>query len=128
MAAVSRGAYEHGGIVVGITPGTQKAQCNEFSTVRLPTGFGFARSQILAHSADGAILIEGGIGTQEEAGRMYWEKKPTVALVPSGGIAAQIAGKYLDKRELMVISPAYSAEESVHTLVQCIRKIQHNLD
>src|SRR3989344_682465 len=60
MKYASLGAYENGGTVVGILPGADKRDSNQYCTIIIPTGIGFARGQILANAADAAIIIEGG--------------------------------------------------------------------
>lgn len=116
MEAASRGAYESGALTVGILPGDNCAQGNDYLSVCIPTGIGFARAQAIVNSVDGAILVEGGLGTREEAGYMYWLRKPTVAIASSGGTAADVAGKSLDRRELPAILAADATLEAVEML------------
>ncbi len=118
MEAASRGAYERGGIVVGILPGADKQAANDYCSITIPTEIGFARGQVLANSADAVVVIEGGIGTQMEVGEVYWRQIPIIALPESGGIAEEIAEKYLDKRGLIRVNSAESPEEAVEKAVQ----------
>ncbi len=118
MQAASQGAYENGGTVVGILPGADKQTANGYCSITIPTEIGFARGQILANSADAVVVVEGGIGTQMEVGEVYWRQIPIVALPESGGIASEIAGKYLDKRGLIRVNSAESPEEAVEKAIQ----------
>src|SRR3989338_4595408 len=113
MKYASKGAYQNGGIVIGILPGAKKTEGNGYCNIIIPTEIGFARGQILANAADAAIVIEGGFGTRNEVGETYWRMIPTVAISNSGETASEIAGKYLDKRSLIKIYSAESAEEAV---------------
>ena len=103
MKYVSQGASEYGGLVVGILPGSDKSDSNIYSTIVIPTEIGFARGQVLANAADAAIIIEGGFGTRNEAGEVYWRLVPTITIPSTGGVAEEIAGKYLDKRRLLKV-------------------------
>ena len=113
MEAASRGAALEGGLVVAVLPENDVKGSNAYASLVLASGMGFARGQILTNSVDGAILIEGGIGTYGEAAMMYYLKKPTVALLPSGGVAAELAGKVLDRRGHPPILSAKDAREAV---------------
>jgi uncharacterized protein (TIGR00725 family) len=121
MEAASKGAAEKGGLAIGILPGESTDEGNQYLSLRIPTGIGFARGQILTNTVDGAILVEGGLGTMAEAAFMYWWEKPTVAIVSSGGVAADVAGKSLDRRGLAPILSAESAAEAVEVLFEKLR-------
>lgn len=118
MQAASQGAYENGGTVVGILPGADKQTANGYCSIIIPTEIGFARGQILANAADAVVVVEGGIGTQMEVGEVYWRQIPIVALPESGGIAKEIAEKYLDKRGLIRVNSAENPKEAVEKAVQ----------
>lgn len=124
MEAAAKGAQEQGGLVVSILHRDCTDNCHQYASLNIPTGIGFARSQILTNSVDGAILIEGGIGTHQEACMMYWLKKPTVAITSSGGIAASIAGTHLDKRKLVSILSASSPEEAVNLVLEKVKSLR----
>jgi len=113
MEAACKGASDAGGIALGIIPFNDFSQANRYCNIIVCSGMGYARNFITAYSADGAIIIGGGIGTLIEAGVAYMEKKPVVAIVGSGGIADHYADKYLDDRKLVKIEPARNAKEAV---------------
>ena len=67
MEAVSKGAVEAGGEVLGLLPGPDKTEANPYVTLRVATNMGHARNIIIAHTADALIAIEGEYGTMSEA-------------------------------------------------------------
>ncbi len=80
MSAVSRGAKEIGGVTVGILPGTDPSEANEFIDFPIATGMGQARNAIIAHTADVLIAIEGGYGALSEIALALKVGKGVVAL------------------------------------------------
>lgn len=66
MASAAKGAFEAGGLTIGILPGDEHHQANEFIQIPLPTGLGHARNAIIARSAEAIIALPGGAGTLSE--------------------------------------------------------------
>ncbi len=66
MEAASKGAFEAGGLTIGILPGIDDSDVNPYIKISLPTGIGLARNAIITCSADGAIAISGAYGTLSE--------------------------------------------------------------
>ena len=66
MSAASRGAAQAGGLVVGILPGTDRGEANEFVTVALATGMGELRNGLIVRAADAAVAVGGAYGTLSE--------------------------------------------------------------
>ena len=66
MEAACRGAAEAGGITVGILPGDDIRDANEWVTVPIATGIGLARNAVIIQSASAAIAIGGNYGTLSE--------------------------------------------------------------
>ncbi len=66
MEAACRGAAEAGGISIGILPGDDKRDANEWVTVPITTGIGLARNAVIIRSASAAIAISGSYGTLSE--------------------------------------------------------------
>src|SRR5207237_7152948 len=89
MEAVSRGAKNAGGLVIGILPGFDKRDANEFVDIAVTTGMGWMRNTLTVRAADAVIMISGGIGTLNELTVAY-ELKPTVILEGSGGWSSRI--------------------------------------
>ena len=66
MAAASRGAAESGGTTVGILPGANRAEANEWVQIALPTGLGELRNGLVVRAADAVIAVGGAYGTLSE--------------------------------------------------------------
>lgn len=66
MEAACRGAKEGGGTTVGILPGVDRAEANEFVDVAIPTGLGEARNALVVRAADALVAVGGGYGTLSE--------------------------------------------------------------
>jgi len=114
MEAVCRGVKEAaGGPTVCILPGTEKVDANPFCDIAVPTGFGHARNFVNVNAADAVIVIGGGVGTLSEASFAYLAGKPVVALVTSGGVAEEIAGRRLDPRRTEIVQVARNPREAV---------------
>jgi len=80
MEAASQGAYEAGGLVIGIVPGSYRGQANPYVNIEIVTNMGHARNIIIAHSADGVIALGGGLGTLSEIAIALKIGKPVVGL------------------------------------------------
>ena len=66
MEAASRGAFDAGGMTVGILPGADRAEANPFVRVAIATGMGELRNGLIVRSADALIAVGGGHGTLSE--------------------------------------------------------------
>ncbi|MBN1578002.1 MAG: TIGR00725 family protein [Chitinispirillaceae bacterium] len=66
MEAASKGAREHGGIVIGILPGADKQAANPYVSIALPTGMGIARNTLVVNMSDVIIAFPGSYGTLSE--------------------------------------------------------------
>jgi uncharacterized protein (TIGR00725 family) len=66
MEAASKGAREAGGTALGILPGADRRQANEWVSVAVPTGMGEARNALVVRAADAVIAIGGAWGTLSE--------------------------------------------------------------
>lgn len=118
MHYTSKGAHESGGQVVGILPTDNRKEVNPFCDILVSTGIGYMRGHILANSADTSIVVNGGIGSRQEAESSYWNFVPIIALANSGGIAQEIAGKYLDERFLTKVVAAQTPFEAVTKAIE----------
>src|SRR5258705_10406392 len=74
MEAVSRGAKNAGGLVIGILPGVDKRDANPYVDVAITTGMGWMRNTLVVRAADAVIMISGGIGTLDELTVPYQEQ------------------------------------------------------
>jgi len=117
MEAVSRGAKSAGGLVIGILPGFDKRDANEYVDIALTTGMGWMRNTLTVRAADAVIMISGGIGTLNELTVAY-EDKPTVILEGTGGWSDRIReiaykGKHLDEAGIAELHFAKTPAEAV---------------
>jgi uncharacterized protein (TIGR00725 family) len=119
MEAASRGAKEADGLVVGMLPGFDKRDANEFVDIAITTGMGWMRNTLTVRAADAVIMISGGIGTLNELTVAY-ELKPTVILEGTGGWSSRIRdvayqGKHLDEAKIAELHYAQTPAEAVET-------------
>lgn len=80
MEAVAKGASEAGGETIGILPGEDRAEANEYVDVAVATGIGDARNALVALNGDAAIAIDGGYGTLSEIALALNEGHPVAGL------------------------------------------------
>ena len=66
MEAVSKGASENNGMVIGILPGTRKDEANQYVNIAIPTGMGIARNVLVVNSSVVIIAFPGAFGTLSE--------------------------------------------------------------
>jgi uncharacterized protein (TIGR00725 family) len=119
MEEVCRGAFDARAqqgsptIIVGVVPSSRAADANPYCDLVLPTGMGIARNVLVVLAGDAVILVGGGSGTLSEAAFAWQLGKPLVALAPSGGWAAELAGRTLDQRRSDTVRTANSAGEAL---------------
>ncbi|SVB64300.1 uncharacterized protein METZ01_LOCUS217154 [marine metagenome] len=80
MEAVCKGAKEAGGTTVGIMPGNNVEDANDYIDIAIPTGLGYARNAIVAGSGRAIIAIDGAYGTLSEIGHGLGDGTPIVGL------------------------------------------------
>ncbi|MGC8574434.1 MAG: TIGR00725 family protein [Thermoplasmata archaeon] len=80
MKCVSKGVKMGGGISVGILPGYSTDEGNEYLTIKVPTGMGYARNFLVVRAGDVVIAIDGSTGTLSEASFAIAEGKDVVAI------------------------------------------------
>ena len=108
MREACRGAREAGGLTIGILPGEDKADANEFVDIALPTTIGYSRNVIVAASADIVVALPGSYGTESEICYALVYGRPVVDLggwkikgmitAKDVADAQKIIGHLLDKR------------------------------
>jgi uncharacterized protein (TIGR00725 family) len=66
MAAASQGCSQAGGTVIGMLPGTDRSDANEWVSIAIPTGLGELRNGLIVRTADVMIAVGGSYGTLSE--------------------------------------------------------------
>lgn len=80
MRAASRGAHAAGGVTIGILPGADQSEANEFVSIPIATGLGVARNLVVVTSADVVVAVGGRHGTLSEIGLALRMGRHVVAL------------------------------------------------
>ena len=80
MRAASRGARRRGGQTIGILPGADADEANEFVTIPIATGLGVARNLVVVTAADAVLAVGGKHGTLSEIGLALRMGRHVVAL------------------------------------------------
>jgi uncharacterized protein (TIGR00725 family) len=80
MESACRGASEAGGEAIGIVPGHEVEEANEFCTHVVATGIGYARNLAVVSSGEVVIAIGGEWGTLSEIGHARAIDRTVIAL------------------------------------------------
>ena len=80
MGAACKGAFEAGGLTIGLLPGTDRRAGNPWLRCAIPTGLGHFRNFLVVQAADGVIALPGASGTLSEAAMAVTLGKPVVAV------------------------------------------------
>jgi uncharacterized protein (TIGR00725 family) len=66
MMAICSGFKAGGGVTIGIIPGYDKEEANNFIDLVIPTGLGLARNVLVVKSGDVVVALPGEAGTLSE--------------------------------------------------------------
>lgn len=97
MREACRGARSEDGVTVGILPGDDRTDMNEFVTVPIVTGIGFARNTMIPRTADALVAVGGRYGTLSEIAFALIAGKPVVTMgswdltLPDGATAPLVS-------------------------------------
>jgi uncharacterized protein (TIGR00725 family) len=80
MEHAARGARAAGGLTIGLLPGEDTDDANEYVDIAIATGVGHARNAILARTADGVVALGGGWGTLSEIALALRNRRPTIGI------------------------------------------------
>jgi uncharacterized protein (TIGR00725 family) len=80
MAAACRGAREAGGLTIGLLPGLDRDQANEWVQVAIPTGLGELRNGLVVRSAEVVVAVGGAYGTLSEVALALQAGKPVLGV------------------------------------------------
>ncbi len=98
MEAANKGAFEAGGLSIGILPSESGDSANPYCHVVIPTGIGHARNSITALAGDAIVAIGGGAGTLSEICFSWIYQKPIFVFPQFGGWSEKLAHTSLDHR------------------------------
>ncbi|MEW6412219.1 MAG: TIGR00725 family protein [Candidatus Zixiibacteriota bacterium] len=80
MEGAAQGAREAGGTTIGIIPGDNPNDANEFIDIVIPTGIGEARNALVVRTADAVIAFPGKYGTLSEMAFTLQAGKPLISV------------------------------------------------
>lgn len=66
MEAAARGAVEAGGLTIGILPGSDPTEANEWIALPLTTGMGEMRNALVVRASEAVVAVGGAWGTISE--------------------------------------------------------------
>jgi uncharacterized protein (TIGR00725 family) len=80
MAAACRGARDGGGTSVGILPGPDRDEANEYVDVVVTTGMGEGRNMLVVRNADAVVAVGGEFGTLSEVALALQAGVPVIGI------------------------------------------------
>jgi uncharacterized protein (TIGR00725 family) len=80
MEAAARGAFEAGGLTVGLLPSASRGEANAYLSVAIPTGMGEMRNALNVRASDAVIAVAGEFGTLSEIAFAIKTGVPVVGL------------------------------------------------
>ncbi len=90
MEAASRGARSAGGVTIGILPGADASEANEFVSIPIATGLGVVRNLVVVTSADAVIAVgDATARSRRSAWRCGW---PAPSSPSAHGASSRISG------------------------------------
>ena len=102
MEFACKGAKSAGGTTIGILPGFEKSDANEYVDIPIVTGLNISRNVIIIRTADVLIAVDGSYGTLSEIAIALNLGKPVIALETW---ALESAGKVDDELFFRVDNP-----------------------
>ena len=79
-AGVNKGAKENGGTTIGILPGLDSLDSNQYVDIPICTGLGNGRNLLVIRAGEAIIAIGGAYGTLSEISYAFQLEKPVVGL------------------------------------------------
>ena len=121
MGAASRGAFsckdrKNTARIIGILPGIDQSEANEYLDIAIPTGIGWARNQIVVLSSDIVVAIGGSAGTLSELCYAWAYNKKVLAFTGVEGWSNTLAGKKIDDKRKDKIIPVATPEEAIRII------------
>jgi uncharacterized protein (TIGR00725 family) len=115
MNAVSKGAKEQGGFVIGVLPNDDDVDVSDHLDIVIRTGMGQARNNINVLSADIVVSCGMNPGTASEVALAIRAKKHVVML--HAGHEAEAFFGSLDREFIHIVTTAGEAAETVERLL-----------
>ncbi|MCH9039679.1 MAG: TIGR00725 family protein [Chloroflexi bacterium] len=109
MEAACRGAKSAGGTTIGILPGNDPNDGNQWVDIPILTGMGYARNVIVVKTGMAAIAVGGAFGTLSEIGHALGDGIPVIGL-QTWGLSRN--GE-TDKTIVMASSPADAVDKAI---------------
>ena len=113
MEAANKGAFNAGGLSIGILPSDSMNEANDFCHIVIPTGLGHARNTITALACDAIVAIGGGAGTLSELCFSWIHQKPIFVFPQFGGWSEKLTGNKIDSRSDQPIIGCDSAKDLI---------------
>lgn len=113
MEFACKGAKQAGGTTIGILPGDDKSDANDYVDIPIITNMGIARNVIIINTADVVIAIDGSYGTLSEIAFALTLKKPVIAM---DTWALEVAGKVDDELFFRVDSAKTAVDLAIKLL------------
>ncbi|MSQ11443.1 MAG: TIGR00725 family protein [Dehalococcoidia bacterium] len=114
MEAACQGAWEAGGLTIGILPGNDPRDANPYVRIPICTDLGYARNVIVVKSGKAVIAIEGAYGTRSEIAHALGDGIPVIGL---GTWSFSVKGK----KDRQVV-PSATPEEAVAKALEAAGK------
>jgi uncharacterized protein (TIGR00725 family) len=80
MEAACKGAYQAGGLTIGILPSGDIVEANPYVKIPVATGMGIGRNIVIIRTARAVIAVNGKYGTLSEIAYALQLKKPVFGL------------------------------------------------
>jgi hypothetical protein len=112
MAAACRGARSAGGTTIGLLPGDQRSDANEWVEVAVATGLGEARNALVARASDAMIAVGGEFGTLSEIALALKLGRPVIGI-----------DTWEIKREGVSVDPILRARDATHAVELAFARI-----
>ncbi|MBN1897570.1 MAG: TIGR00725 family protein [Spirochaetes bacterium] len=80
MEKACQGAFEAGGMTIGILPGYDTSSANPYVKIPIATGMGLARNYIIINTADILVAVNGRSGTLNEISAAFNMGKKVIAI------------------------------------------------
>jgi len=104
MEAACKGAVHAGGVTIGILPGNDPGEANQFVTIPIATGMGIGRNIIIIRSAGACIAIDGRYGTLSEIAYALQLQKSVITLNSWNQIPGTIQASTAEEAVLLAVT------------------------